>query len=94
MSLPVVWSPKAYDKYLEFLAYWHKHSLSFALKMDDGVEDLLKNLSQFKDLCPSSVKRPSFRKCVVMKRYSLIYRNDKDMIWIVDMLDNRKKHGY
>ncbi len=94
MSLPVVWSPKAYDKYLEFLAYWHKRSLSFALKMDDGVEDLLKNLRQFKDLCPASVKRPSFRKCVVMKRYSLIYRNDKEMIWIVDILDNRKKHGY
>jgi plasmid stabilization system protein ParE len=94
MSFPVVWSPKTYDKYLAFLSYWHSHSLDFALKLDDEMEKFLDNLSQFKDLCPPSLKRPLFHKCVVLKRYSLIYRNDKEMIWIVDILDNRRKHGY
>lgn len=92
MPLPVVWSPKAFNKYLAFLAYWHDHSLDFALKLDDELEKLLNNLSQFKDLCPPSEKRPPFRKCIILKRYSLIYRNDRKMIWIVDILDNRRKH--
>lgn len=75
MSLPIIWSPKAEDKYLEILAYWHSNSLDFALKLDDAIEKLLHNLSQHKELCPPSARRPHFRKCVILRRYSLICRN-------------------
>lgn len=94
MALPVVWSPKAQGKYLEILAYWHSTSLDFALKLDDEVEKLLYNLSQFKNLCPPSTRRPLFRKCVILRRYSLIYRNYDEMVWIVDMVNNRRKPRY
>lgn len=89
MPTPVVWSPRANDKYLELLKYWHDRSLDFAIKLDDAIEQLLSNLEQFKDLCPPSLQRPHFRKCTVLKHYALIYRNDKGMIWIVDFFDNR-----
>jgi plasmid stabilization system protein ParE len=93
MPTPIVWSPRAYDKYLELLKFWHDQSLDYALKLDDAVEKLLLNLEQFKNMCPPATKRPLFRKCTVLKRYALIYRNDQDMIWIVDILDNRKQKG-
>jgi plasmid stabilization system protein ParE len=94
MSFPVVWSPKAQDKYLEILAYWHDTSLDFALILDDEVEKLLHNLSQFKNLCPPSTRQPIFRKCVILRKYSLIYRNYEEVIWIVDIVDNRRRPRY
>lgn len=94
MPLPVIWSPKAQDKYLEILTYWHTNSLDFALKLDDAVEKLLHNLSLFKELCPPSQKHPLFRKCVIFRRYSLIYRIYNEFIWIVDMAENRNKPRY
>ena len=94
MALTVVWSPKAQDKYLEVLAQWHSNSLDFALKLDDAVEKLLHNLNQFKDFCPPSARRPIFHKCVVLRHYSLIYRNYDEIVWIVDWVDNRRKSRY
>lgn len=80
MTIPVIWSPIAYEKYLEVLKFWHGQSFDFAINLDDHVEKLLMNLAQFKDMCPRSHKRPAFRKCTILKRYALIYRSDKDSV--------------
>ena len=89
MSLPIVWSPTANDHYLTIIKYWHDNALDYAIKLNEVVEELTERLSQFRNLCPASQKNPQFRRCTVLKRYSLICRSDMDIIWIVDFIDNK-----
>lgn len=79
---------------MAILSEMYGRSVDLAIKLDDALEKLLQNLAQFKDFCPSCVKRPLFRKCVILRRYSLIYRHYEEMIWIVDVLDNREQSKY
>jgi plasmid stabilization system protein ParE len=89
------WSDLAYLSYTDISNYLtEKFSLNVAIKFDDKVEKLLKNLETFEELCPKYQRRPSLRKCTIDKHVSLLYRIDGKIIQLVTFFDNRGIHHF
>jgi plasmid stabilization system protein ParE len=91
----ISWTALAEEMYLEHLKFLLEYFPSdIAIKFDKKVEDILARLVSFSELCPASKVLPHFRKCLIDRHYSLVYRIDNQVIQIVAIIDNRSRHGF
>ncbi|MCU0338887.1 MAG: type II toxin-antitoxin system RelE/ParE family toxin [Spirosomaceae bacterium] len=91
----ISWTEQAEDMYLEQLKFLlDSFPPDVALKFDEKVEQLIKRLQSFGELCPFSSKFPSLRKCRIDRYNSLVYRKDGHNIQIVALIDNRTNHDF
>ena len=91
----IVWSQLAYLSYSDISDFLtNEYSLDQALRFDEEVEKLLKNLGSFSKLCPVYHKKPILRKCIVNKHTALLYRIDGHTIHLVTFFDNRGIHNF
>lgn len=79
----------AEEDYLEILKQTYEHSTEAALSLDEKMEALITNLSNFKHLCPATRKFPKFRRCIVTKNVALVYEVGKNSITIISIFDVR-----
>ena len=90
----VIWSPLANDTFVEIIDYLvEKWSEVEASDFYDKVRVLITNLKKNNHLCPTA-KVNGYRKCVVNKQTSLVYRLNADCIELIVFLDNRANHRY
>jgi len=93
-KLNIIWSPYAEVEYLEILNYiidnW---SISDADNFNNITNDLIAKIAINHKLCPKS-KTSNFRKCVVTRQTSLIYRINSDSIDIIGFISNYSNHQY
>ena len=92
MSLPVIWSATARSDYADLLKYVEKnYGIDAALKILDKVEELVEAIETFPQGFPESKEKPNFRKAVITKQTSLIYRvSDLDVL-LLYFWDNRRE---
>ena len=82
----ITWIASAHESYAKII---QQLDLEEALQLDDQLEDLLEQLQSFTKLCPESLKFPLFRKCIINKRFALIYSTDDKKIFIIAVVFNR-----
>ncbi|HRI59303.1 MAG TPA: hypothetical protein PK228_06260, partial [Saprospiraceae bacterium] len=82
------------ETYSGLLAFNMETSIRAALKLDEKIERLIQQLSQFNFSCPPSPKLPRFRRCVVMPDASLLYEIVDNAVYIIAVVDNRADHLY
>jgi plasmid stabilization system protein ParE len=91
----IVWSDLAYLSFTDIANYLTEHySIDAAIRFDEEVENLLKNLEFFEHLCPTYERRPTLRKCIISRHSSLLYRVDGKTIHLVSFFDNRGVHPF
>ena len=75
MRYQIIWTPSAKQGFADILQYVES-SFGFeaALKLLDKTESILENLQLFPNMFPASKIRTDYRKAVVTKHLSLIYR--------------------
>lgn len=88
------WTPLAEETYLTVLTFiLSKWTIREADKFDKRTDELLGKLVINQELCPKS-RIQSFRKCVITKQSSLIYRVNDSAIELIAFIDNRSNHLY
>ncbi len=87
----VIWSPRALQNYNNILDDLANFSVDAALKLDEKVDKLMKQLSSFPFMCPPSTSKDGYRRCVVSKNYSFVYRVRKDAAYITSIDYNKKE---
>ena len=87
----IIWSPRAKQNYAEILTYLSNISVDAAIKLDGKIDALMKQLTTFQFLCPPSPSNPDHRRCVILKKYSIIYkvRERAKTIHVLSIIDNR-----
>ena len=89
----IVWSDLAYVTFTEIADYLTEiFSLDAALKFSEAVKKLLGNLETFEGLCPKHPRRKGYRKCIINRYASLVYRIDGSSILLIAFQDNRSEH--
>lgn len=90
----VYWTELGCETYAGLLAFNMETSIRAALELDEKIERLIRQLSQFNFSCPPSTSLPRFRRCVVLPDASLLYEIVEGSIYIVAVVDNRADHLY
>lgn len=91
----VIWTDLAYVTFNEIVDYLEENfSLDSTLKFSETVRKLLRNLEIFETLCPKHPRRVNYRKCVITRHTSLIYRIENDEILLLSFHDNRSSNLY
>ncbi len=92
--MEITWSQTAINTYLSIADYiidkWTQKELASFQKLVDG---LLERIKTDNFICPAS-KKLNYRKCLVSKQTSLIYRVYKNEIFLITFLDNRTNHRF
>ena len=88
----VIWSRKSKEKTDQIIDYlsneWSDREVFKYLNLLKNFEDVV---SRFPKLFPKSITHPkSYRKAVISKHHSVIYRIDSKRIFVVTILDNRE----
>lgn len=90
----VAFTQTAQEDYLAILDELSRRSLDEALELDAKMDTLIKNLQQFKHLCPPSKNFPKYRRCVITRFISLVYEVGAKSVTIISVFDNRSKHPF
>lgn len=87
----IIWSPRAKQNYADILTHLSKTSLDSALKLDENMHKLMKQIENFHFMCPPSSANPDHRRCVLLKKYSVVYkvREKTRTIHVLSVFDNR-----
>ena len=93
--MQIIWSKEANESYVELLDFlYKKYSVDTVIALDEKVLNLLDKLKTNQYLCPPSKAFIGYRKCVLSKQTSLIYRTDGTIVEIMLFVDNRSEHGF
>lgn len=92
--IDVQWTEVAKDDFVEILKKVYERSADLAVRLNEEMEALQQNLSQFKHFCPPSVKFPKFRRCIVNKDLALVYEAGESSITIISVFDTRAQHPF
>lgn len=87
--LPIVWSEKARREYARNIEELSKNSLNAALELDERTEKMILQISAFPFSFQASLEIPGCRRCVITKRYSLVYEVREKFVYLVSFFDNR-----
>jgi len=91
----ILWTEEAktsFDSIIDYLLVnW---GVKTALEFEEKVDLLINNLEQHLYICPSSIKKPELRRCVVNKRISMVYQVVDTVVFIVNFFDNRSDNKY
>jgi plasmid stabilization system protein ParE len=92
--LPVVWSSRSRQNYGDIIDYLSSHSIDTAIKLDERVDKLMKQISRFPFSFRASAKEKRFRKAVVTKHFSFVYQVKGKYVYVVAFIDNRSPHEF
>jgi plasmid stabilization system protein ParE len=89
-KIRIIWSERAEKQLFSILDYWIKRNKSnvYALKLVSEVDDKLKFIAQ-NPLASVATTYPKTRKCS-MGKYSILYKNEQEVIFITAFWDNRQ----
>lgn len=92
----IIWSPLAEFTYNEILLdILNKWSVVEMEKFNELVKNWLNDIKEFKQMCPASTKNSHYRKCVISKQTSLIYRIvDQNRIELLEFIVNKDDHQH
>ena len=91
----ISWTDEGEEMYLAHLRFLlNNFPASVAIRFDERLENLLRRLGSFGELCPASSEIPHLRKCLIDAYNSLIYRIEGENIKIIAIVDNRSNHGF
>lgn len=94
MKYGIIWGPRANQDFLDTLTYlMNNASDEVAADLVLDVQRWLDNIAEFPYICPLSKKGDS-HKCVINKRYILIYSIDGTDIHVTFFVDARSKHPF
>ena len=91
MGKKIIWSPAAegdLENVLDFLDT--KWSSRIALRFLKKLDNVIELISEDPKLFPLIHKKMGVRKCVVTKQNSLYYRENKQSIEIIRLIDTRQ----
>lgn len=92
MLLTVIWSLPAQVSYVETISFIQELSGALAARLYDEVDDTVRRIIQFNNVCPQSARRPKYRRCTLLEgRVSLYYIVRKKQVEIIAVRDNRRK---
>ena len=88
----IVWSKRSKDKTDQIIDYltqeWTDKEVFNYLNLLKNFEEVV---SRFPKLFPKSLSHPkSYRRAVISKHYSVIYRVEENKIFVVTIQDNRE----
>lgn len=90
----ITWSAESITILEDILDYiYAEWGINTVIDFQNELNSLLKAICKNHRLCPAS-KVIGFRKCVLSKQTSLIYRFSKSKLEIVTFIDNRSNHMY
>ena len=93
--LTIIFPDKAKETYRVILEQFYRNSTDAALKLDEKVENYFERLKVLPQSCPPVPDFPQFRRCVVHKKVSLVYRLvSEQRIEIVGFFHNRMDWGF
>jgi plasmid stabilization system protein ParE len=91
MKYVLRWTPIAREDYALILGFIETDFGSDkALVFLEKTEKILDRILDFPSIYPISSKRKNVRKAVITKQTSLFYTINKQEIWILEFIDNRK----
>jgi len=88
----VIFTSQADEAYLAMLEYYYHFSIDYAIKLEEKLDELIGNLSRYKNFCPPSKNSSRLRRCVLTENVSLVYTVDGQTIWVVAVYDSRTDH--
>mgnify|MGYP006217016207 CR=1 FL=1 len=93
--MKVMWTDEAKVSYhqtiFDLLQKW---PIEISIKLENAVNSLIHNLEHHNHICPPSKKDSSFRRCVVSKQSSIIYKIGNNTIHLVGFIYNTSDHKY
>jgi len=90
--LPVVWTFSARVSLVETMSFLQELSEDAAARLLEEVEATIQKIIQFNKICPPSLHKPRYHRCVMLDgRVSLYYMVKKTRIEIIAVRDNRRK---
>ena len=92
--IAVEFTQTAEDDYLDILDNISRNSIDEAIAIDAKLTTLINNLRRYKFFCPSSLKFPKFRRCVITNNISLVYEVGKKSITVISIFDNRSNSPF
>lgn len=88
------WTPIAREDYALILGFIESNFGSdTALIFLEKTEKVLDRILEFPSIYPVSSKRKNVRKAVITKQISLFYTINKQEIWVLEFIDNRKPNS-
>jgi len=75
MALKIVWTPQANEGLIKVINYleinWTKKEI---LNLEQNINELIKRISKYPEICPATLKYKNVRKGLVDKNNYIIYR--------------------
>jgi plasmid stabilization system protein ParE len=95
MAKTVKWSDSAGEDFYEIVNYLMDNwSFEVADKFTDDVEEILNQITEQPFSGPRIMRVRSLRKIPLKPHYSLLYSILDDIIYIMNIVDNRQKPEY
>jgi len=90
----IIWSEQAKISYIKSIDdLFERWTIDIVFKFESLTNNTLDNLKKNKHFCPES-QQTKFRKCIIHKNISLIYRVEESNIELITFIDNRSEHQY
>ncbi len=91
----IEWSPFAKLTYNEILLdILDKWSVDEMEQFNEHVKGWLNDIREFKEMCPPSGKNSNYRRCVISKQTSLVYKVKGEVIELLEFIVNKADHSH
>lgn len=92
--MEIIWSDEVLNNYFKVLDYLFNNWTSNEIEnFESNFDELIERIKVNTRICPKS-KILNFRKCLIDKNNSLIYKEINGKIFLISLIDNKSSHPY